>query len=69
VIPGNDYRDPAEPKSRARILQSAPILPVIGDTDKIDALEKLLRQYGIKEFVRTGTVGILRGSKTVTSGK
>ena len=32
------------------------ILQVIGDTDKIDALEKLLRQYGIKEFVRTGTV-------------
>ena len=30
------------------------ILQVIGDTDKIDALEKLLRQYGIKEFVRTG---------------
>ena len=45
------------------------ILQVIGDTDKIDALEKLLRQYGIKEFVRTGTIGILRGSKTVTSLK
>jgi len=45
------------------------ILQVIGDTEKIDALEKLLRQYGIKEFVRTGTVGILRGSKTVSSSK
>jgi acetolactate synthase-1/3 small subunit len=45
------------------------ILQVIGDTYKIDALEKLLRQYGIKEFVRTGTVGILRGSKTVSGGK
>jgi acetolactate synthase-1/3 small subunit len=45
------------------------ILQVIGDTEKIDALEKLLRQYGVKEFVRTGTIGILRGSKTVTSGK
>ena len=33
------------------------ILQVIGDTDKIDALEKLLRQYGIKEFVRTGRSG------------
>jgi acetolactate synthase-1/3 small subunit len=32
-------------------------------------MEKLLRQYGIKEFVRTGTIGILRGSKTVTIGK
>ena len=45
------------------------VLQVIGDTEKIDALEKLLRQYGVKEFVRTGTIGILRGSKTVTSGK
>jgi len=45
------------------------ILQVIGDTDKIDALEKLLRQYGVKEFVRTGTIGILRGTKTVTSSK
>ncbi len=45
------------------------ILQVIGDTEKIDALEKLLRQYGIKEFVRTGTIGILRGSKTVCSTK
>jgi len=43
------------------------ILQVIGDTDKIDALEKLLRQYGVKEFVRTGTIGILRGSKIVSA--
>jgi acetolactate synthase-1/3 small subunit len=57
---------------RAQIVDVSPksvILQVIGDTDKIEALEKLLRQYGVKEFVRTGTVGILRGSKTVTSGK
>ncbi|MCG7854839.1 MAG: acetolactate synthase small subunit, partial [Methanoregulaceae archaeon] len=26
---------------------------VAGDTEKIDALEKLLRQYGVKELVRT----------------
>jgi acetolactate synthase-1/3 small subunit len=45
------------------------ILQVIGDTDKIDALEKLLRQYGVIELVRTGKIGILRGSKTVKSGK
>jgi acetolactate synthase-1/3 small subunit len=57
---------------RAAIVDVSPkslILQVIGDTDKIDAIEKLLRQYGVKEFVRTGTIGILRGSKTVTSGK
>jgi len=41
----------------------------MGDTEKIDAMETLLRQYGIKEFVRTGTVGILRGSKGVPGAK
>lgn len=74
----------AEPgTSRAEILQIADIfraqvvdvgtktlvLQVAGDTGKIDALEKLLRQYGIKELVRTGKIAILRGSKTVKSSK
>ncbi len=57
---------------RAQIVDVSPkslILQVIGDTDKIEAMETLLRQYGVKEFVRTGTVGILRGSKTVSPGK
>lgn len=57
---------------RAQIVDVSPkslILQVIGNTHKIDALERLLRQYGVKEFVRTGTVGILRGSKNVTVGK
>jgi len=54
---------------RAAIVDVSPksiVLQVIGDTDKIEAL---LRQYGVKEFVRTGTIGILRGSKTVSGGK
>lgn len=74
----------AEPgSSRAEVLQIADIfraqvvdvgaktlvLQVAGDTKKIDAFEKLLRQYGIKELVRTGKIAILRGSKTVTSSK
>jgi len=74
----------AEPGgSRAEVMQIASIfraqivdvgaksvvLEVTGDTEKIDALEQLLRQFGIKELVRTGRVGILRGSKTVTSSK
>ena len=45
------------------------VLQVAGDTEKIDALEKLLRQYGIKELVRTGKIALLRGAKTVTSSK
>ncbi|NLA38112.1 MAG: acetolactate synthase small subunit [Methanomicrobiales archaeon] len=74
----------AEPgTSRAEILQIADIfraqvvdvgsktlvLQVAGDTEKIEALEKLLRQYGIKELVRTGKIAILRGTKTVKSSK
>jgi len=74
----------AEPgTSRAEIMQLANIfraqiidvgsrsvvLSVVGDTSKIDAMEKLLHQYGIKELVRTGTIAILRGSKTVKSSK
>jgi acetolactate synthase-1/3 small subunit len=74
----------AEPgTSRAEIMQIASIfraqiidvgsksviLQVIGDTQKIDALEKLLRQYGVKELVRTGRIGILRGTKTVKGEK
>lgn len=45
------------------------ILEVTGDTGKIDALEKLLKQYGVKELVRTGKIAILRGTKTVMSEK
>jgi acetolactate synthase-1/3 small subunit len=74
----------AEPgTSRAEVMQIAQIfraqivdvgaksviLQVVGDTDKIDALEKLLRQYGVKELVRTGRIGILRGSKVTGTGK
>ena len=74
----------AEPgTSRAEVMQLATIfraqivdvgsrsviLSVAGDTDKIDALEKLLRQYGVKELVRTGKIAMLRGIKTVKSSK
>ena len=57
---------------RAQIVDVASrsvILSVVGDTDKIDALEKLLRQYGVKELVRTGKIAMLRGIKTVKSLK
>ena len=39
------------------------VLEVTGDSEKIDALEELLRQYGIKEFVRTGRIALPRGAK------
>ncbi|TAJ43912.1 acetolactate synthase small subunit [Methanofollis fontis] len=72
----------AEPgESRAEVMQIASIfrahiidvgaksviLQVTGDSDKIDALEGLLRQYGIREFVRTGKIALIRGSKSSKS--
>jgi acetolactate synthase-1/3 small subunit len=45
------------------------VLQVVGTTEKIDAMETILRQYGVREFIRTGKVCMLRGSKTVKSGK
>ncbi|HOP68100.1 MAG TPA: acetolactate synthase small subunit [Methanoregulaceae archaeon] len=74
----------AEPgSSRAEIMQIASIfraqiidvgtrslvLMLTGDTEKIDAMEKLLRQYGVRELVRTGRIAVIRGAKTVKSSK
>ncbi len=74
----------AEPGStRAEVMQIASIfraqivdvgaktivLQVTGDTEKIDALEELLQQYGVKELVRTGKIAVVRGSKSAKSSK
>ncbi|MDW5551480.1 MULTISPECIES: acetolactate synthase small subunit [Methanosarcina] len=53
---------------RARIVDVSPksvTVEVTGDEGKIDAIEKLLRQFGIKEMVRTGKIALVRGSKKV----
>jgi len=38
---------------------------VSGDEDKTRALEDMLRQFGIKEIVRTGTIAIERGNRII----
>lgn len=53
---------------RARIVDVAPksmTVEITGDEGKIQAIEKLLRQFGIKELVRTGKIAMVRGSKKV----
>ena len=35
-----------------------------GSVEKIDAIEKLLEPYGIKELVRTGRIAMMRGART-----
>ncbi|MCK8826199.1 acetolactate synthase small subunit [Natroniella acetigena] len=39
------------------------MVEVTGDEDKINAIEKLLEPFGIKELVRTGKVAMVRGQK------
>jgi len=53
---------------RARIVDVAPksvTVEVTGDEAKIEAIEKLLRQFGIKELARTGKIALVRGPKKV----
>lgn len=67
----------ADPTARAEIIQivnifrasivdvsaKSLIIEVTGSTDKINALEELMRPFGIKEMVRTGKVALVRGSR------
>jgi len=51
---------------RARIVDVARdsfIIEITGDEDKINAFVDLMRNYGIKEMVRTGKIAMARGSK------
>lgn len=41
------------------------VVEVTGDESKINAMEQLLRQFGIKELVRTGKIAMNRGAKAV----
>lgn len=57
---------------RARIVDVAAkslIIEVTGDAGKITALIDTLKQFGVKEIVRTGTLALGRGSKVIQSGK
>ena len=53
---------------RARIVDMAPesvIVETTGTESEVDALIALLRGYGIKEMVRTGTVVMSRGAQSI----
>ena len=52
---------------RARVVdvsERSVVVEVTGDQAKVDAMEQLLRPYGIREMVRTGKVAMVRGART-----
>jgi acetolactate synthase-1/3 small subunit len=67
----------APPDSRAELIELANIfrariidvgknsltVEATGTTDKLQAMEDLLRAYGIKELARTGKIALARGSR------
>lgn len=53
---------------RAKIVDVSPkslVIEITGTTAKLEAMEELLRPYGIVELVRTGRIAISRGIKAV----
>ncbi|HAK72521.1 MAG TPA: acetolactate synthase small subunit, partial [Sporomusaceae bacterium] len=40
-------------------------LEITGDEEKIDAFTEVLQPYGILEMIRTGLVGLARGTTTI----
>jgi acetolactate synthase-1/3 small subunit len=69
----------AEPGQRTELLQLVEIfrgrvldvgektlvIEVTGGSDKIDAFEKQLEPFGVRELVRTGRIAMMRGGRTV----
>jgi acetolactate synthase-1/3 small subunit len=60
---------------RSNVVDVSPdsvIIEVTGDVDKVDSLLRILKPFGIREVMRTGRVGLMRGmskSLALDSGK
>ena len=71
------YKVASDPQTRGEIMQiaesfranvvdmgtDAVVVEVTGDTGKVEAMEDMLRGFGIKETVRTGRISLARGEK------
>jgi acetolactate synthase-1/3 small subunit len=47
------------------VTRTAITLEAAGDHDKLAALLHVLEPYGIREVVRSGRIGLLRGSRAI----
>jgi acetolactate synthase-1/3 small subunit len=44
-------------------------IEISGSSDKVTALDDMLKQFGVKEIVRTGTIAIERGNRVIEAGE
>ena len=47
----------------------AVVVEATGSTEKLEAMVRLLSPYGIRELVRSGTIAVGRGAKSITEGR
>ena len=53
--------------SKTRSSTDTLTIELTGDEEKISALIKLMKEYGIEELVRTGVTALQRGEKTINN--
>ena len=72
----------AGPDSRSRIIELADVfrarivdvgldtvtIEAAGNPRKLEAMLDLLRPFGVREFVRSGTISLARGSRSISDG-
>ncbi|MFP4148863.1 MAG: acetolactate synthase small subunit [Nitriliruptoraceae bacterium] len=72
----------ADPVSRSQIIEIAEVfrakivdvdhdsitIEVAGNPSKLEAIVELLEPYGIRELVRSGTIALSRGTRSITDG-
>jgi acetolactate synthase I/III small subunit len=72
----------ADPAIRSQIIEIAEVfrakivdvdhdsitIEVAGNPGKLEAIVELLKPYGIRELVRSGTIALARGTRSITDG-
>ena len=72
----------ADPSTRSQVIELADVfrakivdvdhdsitIEAAGNPDKLDALVELVEPFGVRELVRSGTIALARGARSITDG-